>query len=170
MPIVAECAVCGRKYQASDAMAGKRVKCRQCGNVFALPYNSADPTVDFSALAELEQSYDAHGAPEDAAPGAQIGPAAVTHLQRSAGADDYAVDQLSRGPRPNWAPMYIAVARAHSGHAEANARPDGGLDVQITLPATANGLRDAPPLPWGPGAAIRPPLPPAADQSHATAG
>jgi signal transduction histidine kinase len=66
--------------------------------------------------------------------------------------------------------IVASVARAHSGHAEANARPDGGLDVQITLPATANGLRDAPPLPWGPGAAIRPPLPPAADQSHATAG
>jgi signal transduction histidine kinase len=66
--------------------------------------------------------------------------------------------------------IVASVTRAHSGHAEAHARPDGGLDVQITLPATANRLRDAPPLPWGPGAAIRPPLPPAADQSHATAG
>jgi signal transduction histidine kinase len=66
--------------------------------------------------------------------------------------------------------IVASVASAHSGHAEAHARPDGGLDVQITLPATANGPRDAPPLPWGPGAAIRPPLPPAADQSHATAG
>jgi len=66
--------------------------------------------------------------------------------------------------------IVASVARAHSGHAEAHARPDGGLDVQITLPATANGLRDAPPLRWSPGAAIRPPLPPAADQSHATAG
>ena len=66
--------------------------------------------------------------------------------------------------------IVASVARAHSGHAEAYARPDGGLDVQITLPATANGPRDAPPLPWGPGGAIRPPIPPAADQSHATAG
>ena len=66
--------------------------------------------------------------------------------------------------------IVASVASAHSGHAEAHARPDGGLDVQITLPATANGPRDAPPLPWGPGGAIRPPIPSAADQSHATAG
>ncbi|MBV9205488.1 MAG: HAMP domain-containing histidine kinase [Actinobacteria bacterium] len=31
--------------------------------------------------------------------------------------------------------IVASVARAHSGHAEAHARPDGGLDVQITLPA-----------------------------------
>jgi len=66
--------------------------------------------------------------------------------------------------------IVASVARAHRGHAEAHARPDGGLDVQITLPATANGRKDAPPLPWSPGGAIRPPIPPAAGQSHATAG
>jgi hypothetical protein len=62
------------------------------------------------------------------------------------------------------------VASAHSGHAEAHARPDGGLDVQITLPATANGPRDAPPLPWGPRTGNQTTHPPAAGQSHATAG
>ena len=67
--------------------------------------------------------------------------------------------------------IVASVAKAHGGHAEAHARPDGGLDVQITLPATANGRKDAPPLPWSPGGAIRPPpIPPAAGQSHATAG
>jgi len=65
--------------------------------------------------------------------------------------------------------IVASVASAHSGHAEAHARPDGGLDVQITLPATANGRKD-PPLPWSPGGAIRPPIPPAAGHSHATAG
>src|SRR4029077_14099615 len=54
------------------------------------------------------------------------------------------------GPRLGLS-LVASGARAHSGHAEAYARPDGGLDVQITLPATANGPRDAPPLPWGPG-------------------
>jgi signal transduction histidine kinase len=66
--------------------------------------------------------------------------------------------------------IVASVTRAHSGHAEAHARPDGGLDVQITLPATANGRKDAPPLRWSPGGTIRPPIPPAAGQSHATAG
>ena len=32
-----------------------------------------------------------------------------------------------------------SVANAHGGHAEAHARPDGGLDVQVTPPATVNG-------------------------------
>ena len=36
--------------------------------------------------------------------------------------------------------IVASVANAHGGHAEAHARPDGGLDVQITLPATANEL------------------------------
>jgi signal transduction histidine kinase len=35
--------------------------------------------------------------------------------------------------------IVASVANAHGGHAKAHARPDGGLDVQITLPATANG-------------------------------
>jgi signal transduction histidine kinase len=35
--------------------------------------------------------------------------------------------------------IVASVANAHGGHAKARARPDGGLDVQITLPATANG-------------------------------
>src|SRR5215472_1393505 len=33
--------------------------------------------------------------------------------------------------------IVASVARAHGGRAEARAGPDGGLDVQITLPATA---------------------------------
>ena len=40
--------------------------------------------------------------------------------------------------------IVASVANAHGGHAEAWARPDGGLNVQITLPATANGHRPAP--------------------------
>jgi signal transduction histidine kinase len=35
--------------------------------------------------------------------------------------------------------IVASVAHTHGGHAQAHARPDGGLDVRITLPATANG-------------------------------
>jgi signal transduction histidine kinase len=35
--------------------------------------------------------------------------------------------------------IVASVASAHGGHAEDRARPNGGLDVQITLPAMANG-------------------------------
>jgi signal transduction histidine kinase len=47
--------------------------------------------------------------------------------------------------------IVASVASAHGGHAQAHARPDGGLDVQITLPAAANGHRHA--APAGPGTA-----------------
>jgi signal transduction histidine kinase len=40
--------------------------------------------------------------------------------------------------------IVASVAAAHGGHAQAQARPDGGLNVQVTLPATANGHRPAP--------------------------
>jgi signal transduction histidine kinase len=35
--------------------------------------------------------------------------------------------------------IVASVANAHGGHAQARARADGGLDVQITLPGTADG-------------------------------
>jgi signal transduction histidine kinase len=41
--------------------------------------------------------------------------------------------------------IVASVAQAHGGHAQAHAGPAGGLDVQITLPATANGNRYAAP-------------------------
>jgi hypothetical protein len=37
--------------------------------------------------------------------------------------------------------IVASVAHTHGGHAQVHARPDGGLDVQITLPSTANGHR-----------------------------
>ena len=41
--------------------------------------------------------------------------------------------------------IVASVAHAHGGHAQAHAGSAGGLDVQITLPATANGHRYAAP-------------------------
>src|SRR4029077_295973 len=54
------------------------------------------------------------------------------------------------GPRLGLS-IIASVAREQRDNSEAYSIRDGGLDVQITLPATANGPRDAPPLPWGPG-------------------
>jgi signal transduction histidine kinase len=69
--------------------------------------------------------------------------------------------------------IVASVANAHGGHAQAHARPDGGLDVQITLPATANGHRPAPHQPHTTAAQtwqLDHRIPPEADQGHATAG
>jgi len=68
--------------------------------------------------------------------------------------------------------IVASVANAHGGHAQAHARPDGGLDVQITLPATPNGHSPTPhqphtttPQSWQPGHRI----PPAAGQGRPVA-
>jgi len=45
--------------------------------------------------------------------------------------------------------IVASVAHAHGGHAEARAGPDGGLDVQVTLPAAANRHRHAAPAGQG---------------------
>jgi len=69
--------------------------------------------------------------------------------------------------------IVASVANAHGGRAQARARPDGGLDVQITLPATADEHRPAPHQPQTTTPQTRQPdhrIPPAADQGHATAG
>ena len=54
--------------------------------------------------------------------------------------------------------IVASVAHTHGGHAQAHARPDGGLNVQITLPATANEHKPAAyqPQTVAPDLAIRP--------------
>jgi signal transduction histidine kinase len=42
--------------------------------------------------------------------------------------------------------IVASVARAHGGRAEARARPDGGLEVQVRLPTTAHSDTDGPAL------------------------
>jgi hypothetical protein len=61
MAISAECDACGRKVQAPDSMAGKSVRCKQCGNIFTLPGgDEAIDNDDLGALADIERSFDSH--------------------------------------------------------------------------------------------------------------
>ena len=57
MAINAECNMCGRRYQAPPEMAGKQVRCKQCGNVFLVPVVDPDADLDLDALAGVEQSF-----------------------------------------------------------------------------------------------------------------
>src|SRR3954467_7541029 len=52
LAISIKCATCGKRYQAADHMAGRRVRCKRCGTTFQLP---AQPTSDDP----FEQSQDA---------------------------------------------------------------------------------------------------------------
>src|SRR5438552_8916352 len=60
MAIMVECNSCGKQYNAPDSMAGKRVKCKQCAQVFQIPAEGgAGIAVEdqLSALAALEKSF-----------------------------------------------------------------------------------------------------------------
>src|SRR5207248_7619735 len=41
MPISVECSDCKSRYSVAEAMAGKRVKCKKCGNSFMIPAATA---------------------------------------------------------------------------------------------------------------------------------
>jgi len=59
MAITVECSNCGRRYNVDDSIAGKTVKCRQCGTLMPVPRSPSeglDPDVDLSALSALADS------------------------------------------------------------------------------------------------------------------
>src|SRR2546430_17366726 len=41
-----ECVHCHKRYNAPATMAGKKVKCKHCGKVFAIPGDSTEQTSD----------------------------------------------------------------------------------------------------------------------------
>src|SRR5688572_16766208 len=53
MPLVIHCPSCSKRYQVGDALAGKQVRCQQCGTTFAavqaLPSAAAAPVAAASA-------------------------------------------------------------------------------------------------------------------------
>src|SRR4051812_8232152 len=58
MPITVECSSCGKQYNAPEAMAGKSVKCKNCGQIFQIPGGGEQGIVDeLSALSMLERSF-----------------------------------------------------------------------------------------------------------------
>jgi hypothetical protein len=58
MAIMVECSSCGKQYNAPDSMAGKRVRCKGCGQIFQIPSaeNEMAPD-DLSALSALDRSF-----------------------------------------------------------------------------------------------------------------
>ncbi|MDB5304368.1 MAG: hypothetical protein JWM97_1917 [Phycisphaerales bacterium] len=66
MPINAQCVSCTARYKVVDSAAGRRVKCRRCGNSMDLPGDAAMPD-PFAVLAQLEKNAPAAAAAPDAA-------------------------------------------------------------------------------------------------------
>ena len=46
MAIKVQCTSCGHSYQVPESLAGKKVKCKHCGKVFAIP----SPDEEFGAV------------------------------------------------------------------------------------------------------------------------
>jgi len=51
MAIVAECAVCGKRFKAAESQAGKKAKCSQCGTVFVIGAGAPESGSKVGALA-----------------------------------------------------------------------------------------------------------------------
>ena len=45
MPIPIQCPACQRQYNVGDNLAGKKVKCRECGESIPVPDPNADPEI-----------------------------------------------------------------------------------------------------------------------------
>jgi hypothetical protein len=56
MPITATCSNCGKSYQAPDALAGKRVRCKDCGQTFLIQQPEALPD-DPPDLSGIDESF-----------------------------------------------------------------------------------------------------------------
>lgn len=53
MAISVSCDACGKSYRVKEAVAGKRIKCKECGSAFLVPDSSGDEDI-FSDLAREE--------------------------------------------------------------------------------------------------------------------
>jgi hypothetical protein len=107
MPITAICQSCHHQFQAPDTFAGKRVKCRHCGQVFQVP--AANPSggdvglpVDLASLesvASLEASGTLSGVPRASRAGSLSGGTAVS--RSTAGRPSINTPPASASPAPN---------------------------------------------------------------------
>jgi ribosomal protein S27E len=62
LPISAQCDDCGKKYVVSSTLAGKRAKCKVCGNVFRIGPAGTSPTTTAKTSVELKPAAPALGA------------------------------------------------------------------------------------------------------------
>src|SRR6266496_4196688 len=55
MAISIECVHCHKRYNAPGTMAGKKVKCKHCGQIFAIPANALQAGAGDSNLSSAEE-------------------------------------------------------------------------------------------------------------------
>lgn len=132
MNITIECAHCHKRYNAPASLAGKRVKCKHCGKVFAIPAQN-DESAEFSDLDNLlvEPEQPAEPSPEVDQPPAQAagmnkpGPG----IRRPAGgnAPSRGKDQEAAGENDDAKPL----GHPSKGYAARIDRKEGAADVGL---------------------------------------
>lgn len=63
MSIAVSCDSCGARYAVKSAAAGRKIRCRQCGEIFKVPPADAAGLVRFQDIAELDDEFDAEPVP-----------------------------------------------------------------------------------------------------------
>ena len=116
MPVAAVC-TCGKKYQVDDSLAGKRVKCKACGNSFTIPAKPAAPApladADEFRLSPLEAPKSAP-APPPAAPIAAVAASPVKTSPATPAAKP-AAPAAATTPQPTSSlPFFLAVSQGWS--------------------------------------------------------
>src|SRR5687767_14322433 len=59
MPIAIQCADCSSTYNVDDRLAGKRVKCKNCGSAIFVPRLGGAASAPASAVESTDVDYDA---------------------------------------------------------------------------------------------------------------
>ena len=135
MSIPVQCEHCFKKYNAPDSMAGKKIKCRNCGKVFSVPGGEQDE-LDLSALQAEEAA--AGGGGDDVMSGSSMGSVAGASHRSGAG---MAGQRIGSDPSKG-----IAHKRARTG--------DAG-DIPIASDAHDDGPPRRKSIPFDfPGAAV----------------
>lgn len=106
------CKSCGKQYQANSGMAGKRVRCSACGNIFAIPGIVEEDVVDLApadGAAVTTQPYPGRPAPTTATPFAKthtVGARSADEIDYEIFGDDMQYCEITLDPQE----MVIAEA------------------------------------------------------------
>jgi len=129
------CPSCGEHYRVSDDLAGKRAKCKECGDVLEVPMPAADDADEYavagpSAPAAVGSAPPTAGQPSPAAPGpAKTAPAVPPSDEVLQGATDHFAYEINQ--RPDFALVSVKLQPGQKVFAEPSAMASMSPSVHL---------------------------------------